>query len=126
VPQNTVTVTGSDRTRLLADLTIRLGRVEVVEERAVQLADGSEGWELKVSHRPFVGSGAPVPEVAQAPPRPEPRRVVQPPVPGSHDRIADELQAATREREQALQELASAERERAGAEQERAAAAQDR
>ena len=51
MPQNTVTVTGSDRTKLLADLTVRLGRVEVVEEHQVQLGDGSEGWQLTVSHR---------------------------------------------------------------------------
>ena len=57
-PQNTVTVTGSDRTRLLADLTVRLGRVEVVEEQPRStLSDGSEGWQLTVSHRPFVAPG---------------------------------------------------------------------
>ena len=42
-PQNTVTVTGSDRAKLLADLTVRLGRVEVVEEHQVQLGDAPHG-----------------------------------------------------------------------------------
>ena len=76
MPQDTVTVTGSDRTKLLADLTVRLGRVEVVEEHQVQLADGSEGWQLTVSHQPFVASAPPV---AQAPePAQEPTPVAQP------------------------------------------------
>ncbi|MCW3011728.1 MAG: hypothetical protein JWO90_2132, partial [Solirubrobacterales bacterium] len=49
----TVTVTGPDRSGLLANLTVRFGRVEVVGERQVTLADGSTGWELTVRHESF-------------------------------------------------------------------------
>ena len=80
----------------------------------MQLGDGSEGWQLTVSHQPFVTAAV---EAEPEPARVE--RVIHPPMPGSHDVVADELQAATREREQALAELAAAERERLTAEQER-------
>src|SRR6476661_2251050 len=58
-----VTATGSDRSRLLADLTMRLGRIDVISEREVTLPDGNAGWEVTVRHQPFVGAG-PTPEEA--------------------------------------------------------------
>ena len=39
MPPNTVTVTGTDRSRLLADLTVRLGRVKVVAGGIIPQAD---------------------------------------------------------------------------------------
>src|SRR5436305_9281363 len=56
---DTVTVSGPDRASLLAGLTVRFGRVEVVSEREVALANGSPGWELTVSHRPFIDNAGP-------------------------------------------------------------------
>ena len=61
----TVTVTGPDRSGLLANLTVRFGRVEVLGERQVTLPDGTAGWELTVRHESFTaarcagGAGAP-------------------------------------------------------------------
>src|SRR4051794_26316153 len=48
-----ITVTGADRQALLTDLTLRFGRVDIVEEREVELADGVPGWEVTAQHRPF-------------------------------------------------------------------------
>ncbi|MCW2997805.1 MAG: hypothetical protein JWN65_1354, partial [Solirubrobacterales bacterium] len=51
---STVTVTGPDRAALMANLTVRFGRVEIVAERQIALPGGGAGWELTVQHRPFV------------------------------------------------------------------------
>ena len=58
-----VTATGSDRSRLLADLTMRLGRIDVISEREVTLPDGNPGWEVTVRHQPFVADEAQQAEV---------------------------------------------------------------
>ncbi|MCW3039808.1 MAG: hypothetical protein JWM31_1713, partial [Solirubrobacterales bacterium] len=55
---STVTVTGPDRGALMANLTVRFGRVEVVSERQIALPGGGSGWELTVEHRPFVSNVA--------------------------------------------------------------------
>ena len=50
----------------------------------MQLGDGSEGWQLTVSHQPFVTAAV---EAEPEPARVE--RVIHPPMPGSHDVVAD-------------------------------------
>src|SRR4051794_32510424 len=69
-----VTVTGSDRSALLTDLTLRFGHIELVSEREIVLPGGGRGHELTVRHRPFTSElGGVVP-----PPPPAPT-LLQPP-----------------------------------------------
>src|SRR3954463_7122769 len=121
-----VTATGSDRSRLLADLTMRLGRIDVVSEREVTLPDGNPGWEVTVRHQPFVVDDAQHAEVEDLSERieelqreaaaiEEANAAARTELDAERERMREEL-AAERERINVIEEEARAEAERIVAE----------
>src|SRR3954468_21921161 len=117
-----VTTTGADRSRLLADLTMRLGRIDVVSEREVTLPDGNPGWEVTVRHQPFVVDDAQHAEVGDLSERIEELQREAAAIEEANEAARTELDA---ERERMREELA-AERERIGVIEEEARAEGER